>query len=166
MSNGAFLTLIPPIENGCRYLNSVFYVLPCLMMLHNICNLLQWKKWDFCVVHRGLIQLIYACSYVWTVNSDWWANGLATTFWSTMDSTMFVSLNFEWRENRLHLVTLTHSNIFKSKKPHPLCLCFLIRFSEEEAEATEDFHMSISCLFKNKITVGNSQLFNIFFQNS
>ena len=76
---------------------------------------------------------------------------------------MFVSLNFEWRENRLHLVTLTHSNIFKFKKPRPLCLCFLIRFSEEEAEATEDFHMSISCLFKNKITVGNSQLFNNFF---
>jgi len=69
-------------------------------------------------------------------------------------------------ENRLHLVTLTHSNIFKFKKPHPLCLCFLIRFSEEEAEVTEDFHLSTSYLFKNKIRVGNSQLFNNFFQNS
>ena len=87
-----------------------------------------------------------------------WLKLCTATFWSTMDSNMFVSLNFEWRENCLHLVTLTHSNIFKFKKPHPLCLCFLIRFSEEEAKVTEDFHLSTSYLFKNKIRVGNSQL--------
>ena len=62
-------------------------------------------------------------------------------------------------EKIVGVLSLTHSNIFKFKKTHPLCLCFLIRFSKEEAEATEDFHVSISCLFKNKIVVGNSHLF-------
>ena len=52
------------------------------------------------------------------------------------------------------VLSLTHSNIFKFKKTHPLCLCFLIRFSKEEAEATEDFHVSISCLF-------NAELLNL-----
>ena len=60
--------------------------------------------------------------------------------------------------------TYTFKYIFKFKKNYPLCLCFLIWFSEEEAEATKDFHMSISCLFKNKITVGNSQLCHTYAQ--
>jgi hypothetical protein len=131
-------------------------------MLHNICNPLLWKKSEVFVWSFYLEGWCSRSMLVARVEQSILRDG--QTAWQQPSDLQWtplcVSLNFEWRENRLHLVTLTHSNIFKFKKPHPLCLCFLIRFSEEEAEATEDFDMSISRLFKNKITVGTSQLFN------
>ena len=126
-------------------------------MLYNICNPLLWKKSEVFVWSFYLEGWCSRSMLVARVEQSILRDG--QTAWQQPSDLQWtplcVSLNFEWRENRLHLVTLTHSNIFKFKKPHPLCLCFLIRFSEEEAEATEDFQLSNSC--------GNSQLFNLFF---
>ena len=77
-------------------------------------------------------------------------NGLHYVFHSILNDEKIVCI-------LSHLHIQIYSNL---RNPTHSALCFLIRFSEEEAEATEDFDMSISRLFKNKITVGTSQLFN------
>ena len=154
-------TLKPPIENDCRYLNSVCDCLPCLMMLQNMCNPLPWKKCCLCVV---LLEDLYSRSmFVARVEQSILTDG--QTAWqqpSDLQWTPLCLFRSILNDEKIvcilsHLRIQIYSNL---RNPTHSAFVFSFGFPKKRPKQQRTFICLFLVYLKNNITVDTSQLFN------